>query len=99
MTTLSHLGDIQAALTEFYAALPGWWWSAGDCQVSRDASCGPHTAGQDADLLRWRLFDRGFRCDDRGDDWTVADSIREVTRCGVRCRDRMRRAIEESTKE
>lgn len=51
------------AIAKFRAELPGWWWSIGDCQVSADASCGPHTAGPDADLLEHRLFDEGFHCD------------------------------------
>jgi hypothetical protein len=33
--------DLFAAIQEFEAALPGWWWSIGSCGLTRDASCGP----------------------------------------------------------
>jgi hypothetical protein len=51
---------VGAAIREFEAALPGWWWSICVCSVSRDASCAPDIAGPDADLLQERTFDEGL---------------------------------------
>jgi hypothetical protein len=42
MTTDAN--DLIAAIQEFEAALPGWWWSIGSCGLTRDASCGPPRA-------------------------------------------------------
>ena len=39
----------------------GWWWSAGDCSVSSDASVGPDVAYCDKDLLA--KFDAGLHAD------------------------------------
>lgn len=68
--------DLAAAIAEFEAALPGWWWSLGMCSLTRDASCGPDRTGPDAGLLALRLFDDGFHHDDRDGD--VAGSLRIV---------------------
>jgi hypothetical protein len=68
--------NLSAAIQEFEAALPGWWWSICVCSVSRDASCAPDPAGPDADLLQERTFDEGFHCDDR--KGTLASSLRNV---------------------
>ena len=68
--------DLIAAIQEFEAALPGWWWSIGSCGLTRDASCGPDCWSGDADPSELKLFDNGFHCDDR--NGTVASSLRNV---------------------
>lgn len=71
--------DLSAAIQEFERALPGWWWTAGRCMLTRDASCGPDRQGPDAHLLRLkeaRQFDEGFHADLA--DGTVADALRDV---------------------
>jgi len=55
--------DLTAAISQFQAHLPGWWWSIGMCSVSCHASCGPDRAWQDAHLLTMREFDYGFNAD------------------------------------
>lgn len=70
--------DLMAAICEFEAALPGWWWSVCVCSLTRDASCGPDVTGPDRGLLVWREFDEGFHCDD--DSGTLASSLRDVMR-------------------
>ena len=73
--------DLSAAIREFEATLPGWWWSVCVCSLTRDASCGPEVAGPDAALLNQNLFDNGFHCDDP--DGTLASSLRDVMRQGL----------------
>ena len=70
--------DLSAAIREFEAALPGWWWSVCVCSVSRDASCAPDRAGPDAALLDLDQFDAGFHRDDKRPNATLASSLREV---------------------
>jgi hypothetical protein len=57
--------SIDAAIAQFKATLPGWWYTIGDCSVSCDASCGPDVSGPDATLLRSHpdVFDGGFHAD------------------------------------
>ena len=53
--------DLEAAITEFKASLPGWWYSVCECQVSCDASCAPTVESQDIQLIeRNDAFDSGF---------------------------------------
>ena len=73
--------DLAAAIAEFEAALPGWWYSVCVCSRSRDASCGPDMAGPDWELLSDRMFDSGFHCDDG--DGTLASSLRDVMQQGL----------------
>lgn len=40
---------------------PGWWWSAGDCSVSADASVGPDVAHCSKEMLT--MFDAGIHND------------------------------------
>lgn len=66
-----------AAIREFEAALPGWWWAIGSCSVSRHASCAPDRAGVDAALLddparRFESFDIDLR------GGTLGDALRTV---------------------
>lgn len=84
-----HKTDLAMAIGEFERKLPGWWWSIGNCSVSRDASCGPDRSGPDADLLTRREFDAGFHCDSRDRDCAYA--LRNVIRRAVRARNRVRR--------
>lgn len=76
--TPQHCTDLALAIAEFERALPGWWYTAGKCSVSRDASCGPDRTGPDAHLLGCRIFDNGFHFDDPADESTMAGSLREV---------------------
>lgn len=69
--------DLLAAIADFRRALPGWWFSLGDCSVSCDASCGPDSAGPDAGLLANRLFDEGFHADLRQPS-SMADALQDV---------------------
>ena len=70
--------DLVAAIKEFEAALPGWWWTVGYCGISRDASCGPDYSNFNTDHLELELFDNGFHCDDKEPGSTVAGSLRNV---------------------
>lgn len=70
-------GDIEDAIHEFRAALPGWWFTVGSCSVSRDASCGPDNGGGHSAEIMER-FDDGFHCDDATFGSTLADSLRNV---------------------
>jgi hypothetical protein len=72
----TDIGSLTAAIHDFEAALPGWWWSVCVCSLTRDASCGPDIAGPDFDLLSVPKFDEGFHCDDP--DGSLASSLRTV---------------------
>jgi hypothetical protein len=74
-----------AAIEEFQSALPGWWFTLGDCSISADASCGPDRNGPDAHLLSNRLFDEGFHAD-LPQPAKIADALRCVTAQGVAAR-------------
>lgn len=81
---MTNTHALSAAIQEFETALPGWWWSVGHCSLTRDASCGPDSAGPDANLLKLpetRIFDEGFHCDDP--DGTLASSLRQVMKLGL----------------
>ena len=55
---------LEAAVAAFKAALPGYWFTVGECQVSADASCGPTTESPDIALIPLdRQFDDGFHAD------------------------------------
>ena len=59
----SHTG-IEQVIANFRAALPNWWYSLGDCQVSCDASCAPTRESDDIDLIeRDDRFNTGFHAD------------------------------------
>lgn len=66
-----------AAIERLERELPGWWWSVGACHVSADASIGPDSASEDAELLKDRLFDHGFHCDLR-QPATCAQSLNQT---------------------
>lgn len=70
--------DLEAAIAEFKAALPGWWYSICECQVSCDASCAPTTETDDIDLIEFNpAFDSGFHADLR-QPATLAEALRDV---------------------
>lgn len=60
---LCDAAELGRTITRFREALPGWWFTVGECSVSADASCGPDRTGPDARLLSIRLFDDGFHAD------------------------------------
>jgi hypothetical protein len=72
--------DLVGAIAEFRAALPGWWFTVGECSVSCDATVGPDAAHVPEPFLS--LFDAGFDGDLR-QPATVADALREATRQAV----------------
>ena len=88
-----HL-DMARAIAELEEALPGWWWSAGKCSISFDASCGPDRTGPDADLLKIRDFDEGFHHDGMS---SVADSLRAVASLAINARNRERERLASAT--
>lgn len=49
--------SLDRAIAAFKEALPGWWFSFGECSVSCDASCGPDRQYADAFLLDDPVFD------------------------------------------
>jgi hypothetical protein len=70
--------DIEAAIRDFKAALPGWWYSVCECQVSCDASCAPTTESPHVDLIDLEAaFDSGFHADLRQPS-TLAEALRDV---------------------
>jgi hypothetical protein len=71
--------DLEAAIVEFKATLPGWWYSLGECQVSCDASCAPTVESPHINLIRENgdQFDAGFHTDLRQPS-TLADALRAV---------------------
>jgi hypothetical protein len=70
--------DLEAAIAEFKAELPGWWYSICECQVSCDASCAPTTETADIDLIEVNpAFDSGFHADLRQPS-TLAEALRDV---------------------
>jgi hypothetical protein len=77
--------DINAAIAEFQAALPEWWFSIGVCHVSCDVSCGPDSNGRDAVLLLTKTL-----CDPIRNDYripaTLAEALRDTMIEAVGCR-------------
>lgn len=80
--------DLEAAIAEFKAALPGWWYSVCECQVSCDASCAPTAESEHINLIKPREpgiefeedpFDSGFHADLRQPS-TLAEALRTVMR-------------------
>ena len=68
------------AVEEFEAALPGFWWSVGQCSVGAHASCAVDGRGCQAHLLEGvkagEPFDDGFHVDTNGG--TPAEALRGV---------------------
>lgn len=66
------------AIQEFRAALPGYWYSLGECEISCDASCAPTALSPDLALTgQDKRFDDGFHCDVPQPS-TLADALRDV---------------------
>ncbi len=60
----SYPDELEDAIFEFKRALPGWWFTVGECQVSADASCGPTRESDHIALIpRDSRFDEGFHAD------------------------------------
>lgn len=72
---------IEQAIADFKAALPGWWFTVGECQVSADASCGPtREAPEHLALIPLdRRFDDGFDAD-LPQPATMAEALATVQR-------------------
>ena len=69
---------LEQAIAEFKEALPGWWFTVGECQVSADASCGPTRESLSIELIaKDRRFDDGFHAD-LPQPSTLADALRDV---------------------
>lgn len=79
--------DFAAAVTEFENALPGFWWSVGQCSVGAHASCA--VDGYPGSVQRHLLegigpgnpLDSGFHCDTRGG--SPAEALRDVMRQAI----------------
>lgn len=81
--------DLPAAIAEFKAALPGWWYTLGECQVSCDASCAPTIESEHIHLIqsdengrvisRDDPFDSGFHAD-LPQPSSLAEALRDVMR-------------------
>lgn len=55
---------IETVIAAFRVALPNWWYSLGECQVSCDASCAPTSESDDIDLIEHDdRFNSGFHAD------------------------------------
>lgn len=80
MTWNTDTNDFAAAVAEFEKALPGFWWSVGQCSVGAHASCAVDGKGVQAGLLNavpaGDPFDSGFHADTSGG--TPADALRNV---------------------
>jgi hypothetical protein len=77
--TTAH-DDLPAAIAELKAALPGWWYSVCECQVSCDATIAPTV--ESPDIIRAEFgspFDHGFDVA-LPQPSTLAQALRHVTR-------------------
>lgn len=73
----THLG-LEEAISDFKKALPGWWFSLGECQVSCDASCAPTSESEHIDLIPLDdRFNSGFHVDLLQPS-TLAEALRTV---------------------
>jgi hypothetical protein len=72
--------DFRAAIQEFENALPGFWWSVGQCNVGAHASCAVDGNGVQKDLLvgvkPGEPLDEGFHCDTQGGQ--PSEALRDV---------------------
>jgi len=70
--------DLEAAIAEFKATLPGWWYSVCECQVSCDATIAPTSESPDIALAKFgNEFDSGFSVDIPQPS-TLAQALRHV---------------------
>jgi hypothetical protein len=72
--------DFGKAVAEFEAALPGFWWSVGQCSVGAHASCAVDGKGCQAQLLdgvtAGEPYDAGFHVDTSGG--SPSEALRHV---------------------
>lgn len=71
--------EFAKAVAEFEVALPGFWWSVGQCSVGAHASCALDGAGPPelvAQIKHGEPLDDGFHCDTRGG--SPAEALRDV---------------------
>jgi len=55
---------LEASIAAFKAALPGWWYSLGECKRSAHASCAPTDQSEHHALIPVDTrFDSGFHAD------------------------------------
>ena len=79
MTWGTDTHDLAAAVSEFEAALPGWWWSVGQCSVGAHASCALDGKGPPKLVAKIKFgepLDDGFHCDTSGG--SPAEALRNV---------------------
>lgn len=77
---------LEAAIASFKSALPGYWFTVGECQVSADASCGPTRESPDIALIQKdRRFDDGFHAD-LPQPATMADALADVQAQAIEAR-------------
>jgi len=71
--------DLEVTIRQFRAALPGWWYSMGECDVSCHASCAPTRDSADIDRIRQPgdCWDVGFDAD-LAQPSTLAAALRDV---------------------
>lgn len=55
---------LERMIGRFKQALPGWWYTLGECERSCDASCAPTRESDDLALIPYdERFNSGFHCD------------------------------------
>lgn len=70
--------DLPEAIREFKVALPGWWYSVCECQVSCDATIAPTVESPDIAMIdQDPRFDSGFMVD-LPQPSTLAQALRHV---------------------
>jgi hypothetical protein len=80
---------LEAAIAEFKAALPGWWFTVGECQMTADASCAPTTESPDIALIRLdRQFNDGFHAG-LPQPATMAEALADVVRQALEAKARV----------
>lgn len=78
-------------IARFKQALPGWWYSLGECEKSCDASCAPTRESEDIALIPWDdRFNSGFH-HDRPQPSTLAEALMVVMMNAVAARNFARR--------
>lgn len=85
MSWNTDIEDFGAAVKEFETALPGFWWSVGQCSVGAHASCAVDGLGVQKHLIdgieAGHPFDSGFHCDTQGG--SPAEALRDVMKQAV----------------
>lgn len=84
---------LEAAIADFKAALPGWYYMVCECQVSCDATVAPTTDTQDINLIRHSGddFDAGFRVD-LAQPSTLAEALRSAMKLALEAKAKRRMA-------